>query len=134
MDSPWSVAECLMGKARIVGTLGGRMRVGRFGPGLSRTAQCTSALGLPPTSPCRINLRQEKPSSLFTAQMRNMRRSSGEAHSRCQRNDDIDQIDQACRVLFGDRKAGVTAEECSFQGVEKSDQTNVMNTERTLDG
>jgi len=126
MDSPWSVAECLMGKARIVGTLGGRMRVGRFGPGLSRTAQCTSALSLPPTCQRRINLRLEKPSSLWMAEMRNVRptfEASAGAHSRSQRHDDIDQVDQTRRVLLWDRKAGIAAEERSLQRVEQSDQT-----------
>src|SRR5690349_2033281 len=126
MDAPWSVAKCVMGKARLVGTLGGRIRMGRSGPGLSRTAQCTSALSLPPTSPCRINLRLEKPSSLCANAMRNVRRerrASASAHAGGQRHDDIDKIDQTRGILFGNCEAGVAAEECDFQRVEKVNQT-----------
>lgn len=58
--------------------------------------------------------------------MRNVRptfEASAGAHSRGQRHDDVDQVDQARGVPLGDRKAGIAAEKRGLQRVEQSNQT-----------
>jgi hypothetical protein len=48
------------------------------------------------------------------------------------RDDGIDQVDQPRSVLFRDRKACIAAEERVLERVEQRDQSQMVDTERTL--